>query len=187
MSPRKDWKQLSTQYLFESRWFNVRQDRVRLPTGTEIPYTLIEHSGYAIVVPLLDDGRVLLENVYRYSIRGPSLECPAGGLDGDAPEVGARRELREETGYVAKAIHSLGSFYGSIGISNERFHVFLATGVHFEGEPVLEETEQIELVFMDFEEAHEWALTGRVDDGPSSLSLLLAGRALRALKAGGAS
>ena len=71
-----------------------------------------------MVVPLIDDGRVILEHVYRYTIQETVLECPSGGLDGDTPERGARRELEEETGWVAGRLAPLGSFYGSNGISD---------------------------------------------------------------------
>src|SRR5690349_20565521 len=81
------WRRLWARYLFESRWFRVRQDGVALPDGTEIVYTMIEHPGFVVVVPVFDDGRVLLENLFRYTLQAHSLECPAGGLDGEPPEV----------------------------------------------------------------------------------------------------
>ena len=91
------WTRRASRYLFESRWFNLRQDEVSLPTGEQVTYTLVEHPGYVMVVPLLGDGRVILERVYRYTVQETVLECPSGGLDGDAPEQAARRELEEET------------------------------------------------------------------------------------------
>ncbi len=96
------WKRRGSRYLFESSWFNLRQDEVSLPSGESITYTLVEHPGYAMVVPLLDDHQVILERVYRYTVQEVVLECPSGGLDGDPPETAARREL-EETGWVAEA------------------------------------------------------------------------------------
>src|SRR3954471_3193379 len=91
------WRKLWARYLFESSWFRVRQDGVALPDGSQIVYTMIEHPGFVVVVPVFDDGRVLLENLFRYTLQAHSLECPAGGLDGEPPEVAAARELREET------------------------------------------------------------------------------------------
>jgi ADP-ribose pyrophosphatase len=152
---------------------------VRLPAGEEISYTFVEHHGYAMVVPLLDDGRVLLERVYRYTVQRTLLECPAGGLDGEAPEIAARRELLEETGWAAETLEPLGSFYGSNGISNERFHLFLGRGLFHEGEPTLEATEQIELEFLPYEEARRRALAGEIEDAPSALALLLAAQAIQ--------
>ncbi len=123
------WKTRSSRNVFESKWFRLRQDQVELPSGEPITYTMIEHPGYAMVVPLFDDGRVLMERVFRYTVQETLLECPSGGLDGDAPEIAAHRELEEETGWLATQLVRLGSFYGSGGISNERGHFFLARGL----------------------------------------------------------
>ena len=174
------WKQRSARYLFESRWYRVRQDEVELPGGEAITYTLIEHPGYAMVVPLFDDGSVLLERVYRYTVQETLLECPSGGLDGDAPEVAARRELEEETGLLAEWMEPIGSFYGSTGISDEQCFLFLATGLRATGTIRRESTEQMELERMPFERAVELARSGGVADGASALALLLADGRLRA-------
>jgi ADP-ribose pyrophosphatase len=175
------WKKQSSQYLFESKWYRLRQDQVELPTGEPITYTMIEHPGYAMVVPLLEDGRVLMEWVYRYTVQQTLLECPSGGLDGQAPEVAARRELEEETGWLAEHLVSLGSFYGSDGISNERCHFFLATGLSETGVVKREATEQIELELIPFVQLVERAFGGEIEDAASALALMLADRKLRAL------
>lgn len=173
------WRQRTSRYLFESLWFNLRQDEVTLPTGEEITYTLIEHQGYAMVVPILDDRRVLLERVYRYTVQETVLECPSGGLDGEEPEIAARRELEEETGWVADTLTPLGSFFGSNGISNERFHLFLAKGLSETGTMNREPTEQIELITLPLQEAAELAFSGGIQDGPSALALILANQKLQ--------
>ncbi len=173
------WTRGASEHLYRSKWFNLRRDEVVLPSGEGIQYTVVEHPGYAMVVPLLDDGRVLLEHVYRYTIQETSLECPSGGLDGEAPDVAARRELEEETGWVAGRMEPLGAFYGSNGISDERFHVFLATGLAPTGTMQREATEQIEISFVDFDAAVARALDGGISDAPSAFSLILAWRRLQ--------
>lgn len=175
----RPWTRLHSRYLYESRWFNLRQDAVRLPDGSDITYTMVEHPGFAMVVPMLDDGRVVLERVYRYTLQRRSIECPAGGLDGDAPDVAARRELREETGYVAGTIEPLGSYTESTGISNEVFHVFLATELTYTGEIAREATEDIEVFLIPLEEAVERALGGDITDSATAMSLLRAQKRLR--------
>jgi len=175
--PRKHdggWRRHGSRKLFESPWFGLRQDDVTLPGGEEITYTVVEHPGYAMVVPIDDEGRVLLERVYRYTVQETLLECPSGGLDGDAPEVAAQRELREETGWVADRLTPLGSFYGSDGISDERFHLFLATGLRDTGHLEREPTEQIELEWLPLAHAARLARAGSVQDAPSALALILA-------------
>ena len=168
------WTRRASRYLFESHWFRLRQDEVSLPTGEQITYTMIEHPGYVMVVPLLDDGRVILERVYRYTVQETVIECPSGGLDGDTPECGARRELEEETGWVTSRLAPLGSFYGSNGISDEVFHLFLATELTQTGKMNREPTEQIELELVPLRHAVELALSGQIQDAPSALALILA-------------
>jgi ADP-ribose pyrophosphatase len=173
------WKRHGSRYLFQSRWFNVRQDQISLPTGESLSYTMVEHPGYAMVVPLTGDGRVILERVYRYTVQETVLECPSGGLDGEAPEVAARRELEEETGWLAGALEPLGSYHGSNGISDERMHLFLATQLREGGRLAREPTEMIELELVPLPRAVEMALSGAVQDAPSALALILASRRLR--------
>ena len=172
------WRRRGWEYLFESRWFNVRRDQVSLPGGEPITYTVVEHPGYAMVVPLMADGRVLLERVYRYTVQENVLECPSGSLDGEPPDVAAHRELEEETGWVATTMTPIGSFYASNGISDERCHFFLATGLSETGRMAREATEQMELELVPLDRAVELAESGGVADGPSALALLLARRHL---------
>ena len=172
------WRCHSSRYLFESRWFNLRQDDVVLPGGEAITYTLVEHPGYAVVVPILPDGDVLLERVYRYTVQDVVLECPSGGLDGEPADVAARRELEEETGWVAGQMDSLGTFYASDGNSDARAYVFLARELEETGNVAREPTEEIELVTMPLARAVELVHEGGLIDQPSALAILLAERRL---------
>ncbi len=170
------WRRNATRKLYESPWFDLRQDEVTLPNGDDITYTLVDHPGYAMVVPLLDDGRVVLERVYRYTVDDTLLECPAGGIEGESPERAAARELEEETGWRAATLEPLGVFFGSSGISNERCHYYLATDLTHTGAVQLENTEQITVELVPFAHAVEMALRGEIRDAPSALALILADR-----------
>jgi len=128
------------------------------------------------VVPLLPDERVVMKRVYRHTLQETVLECPCGGLDGDTPADAARRELLEETGYRAGHVELLGRYYGSSGISDEEFFVYLATALRDTGAPAREPTEQMELELLPLASLAEMALSGGVLDGPSALALLLASR-----------
>ena len=139
-----------------------------------ITYTLVEHPGYVVVVPIRDDGLVVMERVYRHTVQRTLLECPAGGLDGQDPETAARRELEEETGYVGGTWTSLGRFVGSSGASDEQFDVFLATGIRPGGTVRLEPGEQLTVELIPFDELRTRALRGDVDDAPSALAIVLA-------------
>jgi len=180
LSERGRWRCRSRQYLYESHWFNLRQDELTLPDGSDITYTVVEHPGYAMVVPLLDDGRVVMERVYRYTVGKTLFECPSGGLDGEAPEVAARRELEEETGYLAGRLESLGRYFGSSGISDEAIHLFLATGCTTGGRVELEPTEEIEVELVPLEQLVEASLRGEIENAPSAFALLLAAERQRA-------
>jgi len=168
------WKKQRSRYLYQSQWYNVRQDDVSLPNNDEIIYTIIEHPGYAVIVPLLDDGRVVMERIYRYTLQCTQLECPSGGLDGEPPEVAARRELEEETGYRAGRLQSLGSYSESSGLSDAIGHFFLATELTNDGQLCRENTEQMELELIPLEELYQAAVQQQLSDGPTALAILLA-------------
>jgi ADP-ribose pyrophosphatase len=173
------WRQRATRTVFQSPWFRLQQDDLTLPGGRDITYTFVDHGGYVVVVPLLADGRLVMEQVYRHTLGRSLLECPSGGLDGEGALPAGRRELEEETGYVQGTWTQLGSFAGSPGISNERFHVCLAQGVVCEGVVAREDTEEIEVQLLEFAETCERARRGEIEDAPSALALLLAEAHLR--------
>jgi len=173
------WRRRASRYLFESPWYKLRQDELTLPGGQEITYTLVEHPGYTMVVPCREDGHVLMERVYRHTLQQVTLECPSGGMDGEPPETAARRELEEETGYLADHWEHLGRFFGSSGISDEHYHLYLATGLRQEGRMARECTEQMELEWVPLEDLRRAVLGGELRDGPSALGVLLAWERLR--------
>jgi len=172
--PNPGWTLNSTQLSFECPWFRVRKDDVLLPSGDAIVYNVVEHDGWAMVVPVLEDGRILMERVYRWTLNEWVLECPSGGLDGDPPEVAARRELEEETGYAAGELEHLGNFAASDGYTNERYDIYLGRCVRPGGIMKREATEEIELEFASVTELKQLALAGKITDGPSALAILLA-------------
>jgi len=170
----KPWMRTDSTYLFQSRWYAVRQDALTSPDGKAITYTVVEHPGYVVIVPLLSDGRVVMERIYRYPLQRIALECPSGSLDGEEPEIAARRELEEETGYRAGNLKWLGKFAGSSGISDEEYSIFLATDVSADGVLRREITEDIELELIPLADLRAMILRGEIDDGSSALAILLA-------------
>ena len=178
------WVRRASRRIFESNWFRLRQDEITLPGGDDITYTVIEHPGWVLVVPVLDDGRVVMEEVYRHPLQRTLLECPSGGRDGEPAEQAARRELEEETGYVGGRWTHLGRFATTSGISNEEFDAFLCEGPEKTGEIRRENTEQMEVVLFSMDELVERARRGHLPDAPSALSLLLAAAHLERRDAG---
>jgi ADP-ribose pyrophosphatase len=115
-----------------------------------------------------------MERVYRHTVKRTLLECPSGGLDGEEPIAAGRRELEEETGYTAREWRHIGSFFGAVGTSNERFDVVVARDLRADGQVRREATEEIEVVLVALDELRAAALRGELEDAPSALAILLA-------------
>jgi len=168
------WRRRATALPFRTPWFRVRRDEITLPDASEIIFHTVEHDGWAALLPITPTGLAVMERVYRWPQRAWMLECPAGGLDGEPPELAARRELEEETGYRVQQTIALGSFATSSGYTTERCHLFLGSGAEPHCDPRREASEQIEIELIDFAGLHARALAGEIEDGPTTLAVLLA-------------
>jgi ADP-ribose pyrophosphatase len=169
----RPWQTLDAARLWESRWYNLRQDRVRIHTGAEITYTFQEHPGAVFIVPVTADGEIVLLHQYRYPVGQWLWEVPAGAVDGDEGlEAAARRELAEEIGGTAEKLRYVGHFFAASSVSDLRVNVFLATGVQL-GRSVPEATELIEIKTVSATEALAMARRGEIKDGQSALALCL--------------
>lgn len=167
---------------FRGKLLEVVVDRVRLPGGGEGVREILRHPGAVAVVPVADDGRVLLVRQHRHPIGRELLEVPAGKLDdpGEDPEGCARRELEEETGCRAATFERLAVYYSSPGFTDERIHLFLATGVEAVAPPpATDGDEPIATEWLELGDALDALYDGRIEDGKS-----IAGIALAALRLG---
>lgn len=165
--------------VYEGRKFRVERRQLADKDGRHRNYDLVVHPGAAVVLPILDDGRVLLISCYRFGVDQQLLELPAGTLDPpESAEQCARRELAEETGYRAKKLTPLLSFYSTPGICNERLHAFVATQLQ-PGERALEPGERISSVPLAYDEAIEAVGQGRITDAKTIVSLLYYDRYVR--------
>lgn len=136
---------LASEQVYEGYFLKVRRDRVRLPDGQSSTREYIVHPGAAVIVPLLADGRIVVERQFRYALGRVFVEVPAGKLDaGEQPIVTAQRELLEETGYVAREWALLTRLHPAIGFANEEMHVFLCRGLEQRGRQ-LDDGEFLEL------------------------------------------
>ena len=163
---------LGTREIFRGRTFHVDVDRVRLPNGREMNVELVHHRGAAAVVPVLEDGTVLLVRQYRYATGGWLLEIPAGKLDnGESPESCALRETEEETGYRPAKLQPLGWIWTTPGFADEKIWLFLATGLAPTAQ-VLEDDEVLSLERMPLAEAVEKAVRGEINDSKSAVALM---------------
>ncbi|AKQ54786.1 NUDIX domain-containing protein [Bordetella hinzii] len=120
----------SSELVYDGRFLKVRRDMVRLPNEHVVSREYVVHPGAVVVIPLLDDGRVLLERQYRYPVGRVMTEFPAGKLDpGEDPLACAKRELLEETGYTAAQWARAGALHLAIAYSTEIIHIYFARGL----------------------------------------------------------
>lgn len=169
---------ISRRYLWQSRWYNVRQDQLRQSDGREFTYTIIEKPEAVWIVPITTEGNLILINQYRYPVGEWCLEVPAGNIEpGTIPVEEAARELHEEIGGSAGRIIPVTEFYTMNGIGNELARVFVALDVAL-SEPAREMTEHIELAQVPVVQALHMARSGDIKDGPSALAILLSAAVL---------
>ncbi len=169
---------LETEVVFEGRLLHVRRDRVSLPDGNNSAREYVRHPGAVVIVPVRDDGRLVVERQFRYPVGRAFIEFPAGKLDPDESiEACARRELREETGFEAREWQYLGVMHPCIGYSDERIEIFLARNMIEVGND-LDDGEFLEIHSMSLAELEQAVFDGRLTDAKTITALFHARRFL---------
>jgi ADP-ribose pyrophosphatase len=170
------WQTLGRDYLYHNPWCAFRVDEVLLPNGVTIEYGVLEGNGFASVVPITEDGKVVLVRQWRQPLESFTLELPSGGVDEDEdPQESAERELFEETGFRAEGLEHLISIHTSTGRTNEVCHLFRCRAVRDLKGPRPEPTEFIRVVELPLEEALERISDGTITDAATVLGLLWSG------------
>jgi ADP-ribose pyrophosphatase len=149
-------------------------------TGREVRREVVVHPGAVVVLPVMEDGRVLMIRNFRYSVQQALVELPAGTLEkGEDPMNCAGRELLEETGYLANKLQRIGAFFSSPGILTEKLYAFAA--YHLEKKvAALEEDEEIEIMPVLFDDALKMIDTAEIVDAKTIATLLMYERSHRA-------
>lgn len=160
------------EQVFSGRLLDVRCDTVRLPDGGTATREYIKHDGAVMVVPILDDGRLVVERQWRYPVGQVMLEFPAGKLEpGEPPLLCAQRELLEETGYAAREWARIGLIHNAIAYSSEAIEVWFARGL-VAGPSQLDHGEFLEVATVSVEELERYAVDGTITDTKTLFGLL---------------
>jgi len=152
------------ELVYEGHFLKVQRDVIRLPDGKQAAREFIRHPGAVVILPLFEDGSVLLERQFRYPLDQVFIEFPAGKIDaGEDYLACAKRELQEETGYTATEWQFVCTIHNAIAYSDEHLELYLARGLQA-GERKLDEGEFLDVFSMPLTELLEQIRQGKVTD-----------------------
>jgi ADP-ribose pyrophosphatase len=156
--------QVDASTVYEGSFLQVQKDTVCLPDGKKVTREYIKHPGAVVILPLFDDGTVLLERQFRYPLNQIFLEFPAGKIDPDEESlVCAQRELQEETGYTATDWQFLCTIHNAIAYSDEHLDIYVARGL-IAGEAKLDDEEFLETFTASVTDVMGWVKAGKITD-----------------------
>lgn len=166
-------KRLSRDLVSKGAIIDYYQDTVQIPNGNIVKWDFIDHKGAAAVVPVNDEGKLIMVRQYRNALDRYTLEIPAGGLNGaDEPTMdAAARELTEETGYRADKLELLLSIRTTVAFCNEKIDIYVATGLT-PGEQHLDEDEYVDVKAFELEELISRVLAGEIQDSKTVAAIL---------------
>ena len=165
-------KTLESERIYEGKILNLRKDTVTVETGTSVR-EIVEHNGGAVIVPVTDDGKIIMVKQYRKPAKRVMLEVPAGKIDpGEDHYTTAIRELKEETGYTADNVRFLTKMYPSVGYSEELLYIYMVTGLT-PGETDPDENEAIDVVEIPLDELHKMIMEGKIEDAKTIAGVMM--------------
>lgn len=171
MSDLKEDRINSTK-VFSGKLIDLYLDNVRLPNGKKSTREWVNHPGAVCIVPILNNGDILLIRQFRYGPREEFIEIPAGKLDkNEDPLKCGLRELEEETGYKSNKLTFLTNIHPAIGFSNEKMWMYLAEELEL-SERKLDEDEFLELLPTPLNLALEWVFTGKITDVKTIIGIM---------------
>ena len=179
-------RELASESVFQGALLHVKRDTVCLPDGKPATREYVQHNGAVMVIPVLDSGELVMERQYRYALRRHCLEFPAGKIDpGEEPLATGRRELLEETGYVADEWIYLATIHPTVAYSTERILIYLARGLKHEGRE-LDDGEFLEVLELPLAQLLELVRTGEITDVKTVIGVFWLEKLLRGEWAGAA-
>lgn len=157
-------KLIDSGIAYKGSFLQLHKDTVKTPDGVVTTREYLHHPGASMIIPMFEDGTVILERQYRHPLRRSFLEFPAGKLNpAESPFNCAKRELMEETGYEAQIWKKLGRFNNAIGYSDEEITVFYAGDLKYV-EQHLDAGEVLDIIKMPFSEVLKQCLNGEITD-----------------------
>jgi ADP-ribose pyrophosphatase len=169
---------VSSRNVYDGELLHVRADLAHLPDGKIAVREYITHPGAVVIIPLLDNGELVLERQHRYPLHRDFYELPAGKIDrGEDPLQCAQRELLEETGYIAKKWRYVTTLHPCIGYSDEKLIYYLAEELTFTTAS-LDDGEHLEVFTLTLAAALDWVKTGKITDNKTVSGLFWADKVL---------
>lgn len=167
-------KTIASRSIYDGHIISVQVDEVELPDGKRAKRELVKHSGAVAILPITDEGKLVLVRQFRKVLERIIVEIPAGRIEvGEAPKITAIRELEEETGYGAKQFSFIQSFATSPGFADEIIHLFLAKELYeIENPADGDEDEFIEILEVTIEEAEAMVVSGEIFDAKTAFAVL---------------
>lgn len=166
-------KTIKREVLFEGKVIDLHIEEVELPNGHTSRRELIKHPGAVAILALTDENKIVMVQQYRKALDKVIVEIPAGKLEkGEAPEVTAKRELEEETGYDCETLTPLISFYTSPGFADELVHLFIAKNLKkIENPASLDEDEFVDVLEVSLDEALELLREKKIYDAKTAYAV----------------
>ena len=171
-------KKLSSEQIFDGKVVKLFVDKVELPDGKEAIREIVRHPGAVCVIPVTDEGDVIMVKQYRYAFETVMLEIPAGKLEpGENPLEAVKRELEEESGLVAGKIEYMGEIFTTVAIFDEKIHAYLATELVFNNAHP-DEDEFLEVEKIPLKKLVEMVMNGEIRDSKTQICILKADKLL---------
>lgn len=174
MTKKFEEKTIRSTSIYEGKVVDLRVDEVTLPNGKTTKRELIKHPGAVAVIAITKEDKILFVEQYRKPLEKSLVEIPAGKVEqGEAPEVTARRELEEETGYTTGELSFVTSFYTSPGFADELMHIYITDEVEKMEEPIgSDDDEFVDVLELTLDEAKELVEQERIHDAKTTYAIL---------------